>query len=395
MGNHAVDHVQTHIEPQERIRSTTNTIYNQYSHLEPKQSPRTHQSNNVENVMKTRRYAWFLPALLGMIILTSCETQEKAPAEEVATLSAAEEKELLDQAQTLFGVLPASMPGAEEDTPEQIALGDKLFHDTRLSENNSQSCNTCHNVDAGGPGVDNQPTSLGAFGKRGARNSPTVLNAGYQVMQFWDGRAADLVEQAKGPVMNPVEMAMPSEAVVVQRLQDVPEYVAAFKAAFPKERTPVSYTTMARAIAAFERTLISRSRFDEYMEGKQDKLTQVEKRGLKTFIETGCITCHSGPAIGGSTFQKLGLVHPYATTDAGRYDVTKESSDSLIFKVPMLRNIALTAPYFHDGSIKDLHEAVRLMAWHQLDKKLDTTQIHEIVAFLGSLSDPSRKAAAQ
>lgn len=334
----------------------------------------------------------FIATSIVMCLVVACSQKEQVKPDAIATLTAAEEKELHEQATALFGALPTAMPGSEHDTPAEVALGKLLFHDVRLSENQTQSCNTCHNVISGGPGVDNQPTSPGAFGKRGVRNSPTVLNAGFQFVQFWDGRAADLIEQAKGPVMNPVEMAMPSEAVVIQRLSSAPEYTDAFARAFPHNPKPLTYHNMAKAIAAFERTLISRSRFDDYVGGDMHALTPVEKRGLSSFIQTGCITCHSGVVFGGNTYQKIGLVNPYPLHDAGRYEVTKDVADSAVFKVPMLRNIAVTSPYFHDGSVPSLAEAVRLMAWHQLGKKLDSTQVTEIVAFLGSLTGTSHQA---
>lgn len=332
--------------------------------------------------------------LFGLIVmLASCSVEENTPQEkqtDVPALTELEEKELHEQAAMLLGSLPKQMPGAEHDTPEQIALGKMLYHDVLLSENKTQSCNTCHNVNNGGFGVDNEPTSKGAFGKRGDRNSPTVLNAGYQFVQFWDGRAADLAEQAKGPVLNPVEMAMPDEATMVGRLEVVPEYVKAFNAAFPRLKNSISYANMASAIASFERTLISRSRFDDYVEGNQKALTTTEKRGLQEFFNAGCTMCHNGPLLGGAMYQRLGLVHPYSTKDLGRGTVTKDAADSMMFKVPQLRNIALTAPYFHDGSVTKLDEAIRLMAWYQLDKKLSTTQITSIAAFLGALTDPGR-----
>lgn len=330
---------------------------------------------------------------LMIALLLACNGEKKFEthvSEPDVPLTATEETELFEQATALFGMLPSSMPGSETDTPERVALGRALFHDVRLSVNNSQSCNTCHNINDGAPGVDGEATSLGAFGKPGVRNSPTVLNAGYQFVQFWDGRAENLTEQAKGPILNPVEMAMNSETDVEKKLSAIPEYRVQFSKAFPDSKRAITYQNVAEAIAAFERTLISRSRFDEYMSGKKNAISNAEKRGLKTFIETGCITCHVGPALGGTMYQKLGLLHPYSSHDAGRYDVTKDPSDSMMFKVPILRNIQLTSPYFHDGSVKDLPEAVRLMAWHQLNKKLSTDQISSIVSFLAALSDPTK-----
>lgn len=291
--------------------------------------------------------------------------------------------------------LPARMPGAEKDTPALVDLGKDLYFEVALSENKAQSCNSCHRVDGGRGGVDNEATSPGAFGKRGGRNSPTTLNAGFQFAQFWDGRADDLVAQAKGPVLNPVEMAMPSEAVVVSRLKEMPRYQEKFPKAFPGVEAPITYDHMARAIAAFERTLVTRDRFDDFLKGEDAALSELEKRGLNEFLSLGCTTCHYGPTLGGQLFQKVGLIHPYPTEDKGRLEVTKDEDDLHRFKVPMLRNIAITQPYFHNGKVATLEEAVRKMAWHQLGKELDEVQVKSLVAFLHSLTDKPRVASAK
>ena len=320
------------------------------------------------------------------------DAPKDAISKDAAPLTAAEATELKDQATALFGVLPDKMPGSELDKPDIVALGERLYMDPRLSVNDQQSCNSCHLVDQNRSGVDNLATSPGANGGSGDRNSPTVLNAGFQFVQFWDGRAEDLVAQAKGPILNPGEMAMPSEKAVEAKIGAIKEYAAAFTTAFPNVKKPVTYHNIASAIAAFERTLVSPSRFDTYLAGDDKALTNAEQRGLKAFIETGCITCHMGTTFGGQMYQKLGLVNPYETKDAGRYAVTKDPSDSLMFKVPMLRNVGLTAPYFHDGSVKTLNEAVSLMAWHQLGKKLSDEEVKSIATFLNALSDPKRIA---
>lgn len=292
----------------------------------------------------------------------------------------------------LITPLPDKMPGAEHDSPVLVALGRKLFLDKRLSSNNSQSCNSCHNVEGKGGGVDNQPTSPGAFGKRGGRNSPTVLNAGLQLAQFWDGRAADLVAQAKGPVLNPIEMAMPGEAEVVKKIGAEKDYPPLFDKAFPGAGGRITYDNIARAIAAFERTLITRDRFDDLLKGNDKALAPLELKGADLFFKTGCTTCHTGPLIGGNTYMKVGLVNRYETADLGRFDVTKDNDDKLKFKVPTLRNIGLTSPYFHDGKIATLPEAVKQMAWLQLGKELKDDEVKAIVAFLGSLTDKARAA---
>ncbi len=300
--------------------------------------------------------------------------------------------ELRSAAVSAVGPIPDKMPGAEKDTPEMRKLGERLFLEKRLSQNNSQSCNSCHPVDNKRGGVDNEPTSPGAFGKRGGRNSPTVLNAGFQVAQFWDGRAEDLEAQAKGPILNPIEMAMPSPAEVISRLKAAPEYKELFAKAFPTEKEPINYDHVARAIAAFERTLVTHDRFDDWQKGADRALATQELRGLNLFLNTGCTTCHNGPLLGGNQYQKLGLVNPYETGDSGRFEVTKDESDKQKFKVPMLRNVALTGPYFHDGTQKTLENAAKKMAWHQLGKELADNECADIAAFLRSLTDKARGA---
>ncbi|MCB1319052.1 MAG: cytochrome-c peroxidase [Leptospiraceae bacterium] len=305
-----------------------------------------------------------------------------------------EKTELMKQANLTFGTIPEVMPGAENDTDALVTLGEKLYHENGLSANDSQSCNSCHNVNGGG--VDNLPVSNGAFGDKGGRNAPTVLNAGFHLAQFWDGRAKDLAEQAKGPVLNPVEMAMKSEADVVAKIKGIAEYQELFAQAFPDESDPVTYDNIARAIAAFERTLITSDRFDDFQNGDDAALTEQEKEGLQLFMSTGCTTCHSGPLLGGHMYQKSGLVNPYRNqADQGRFEVTGAESDRYVFKVPSLRNVALTAPYFHDGKMATLDEAVQEMAWIQLGKKLSDAERESIVAFLKSLSDKERAANAQ
>lgn len=302
------------------------------------------------------------------------------------------ETELFNKAKSIFGTLPEQMPGAENDTPAEVELGKKLYFETALSINNTQSCNTCHNIE-GGAGVDGKRVSPGAIeGKEGRRNSPTVFNAGFHFAQFWDGREKDLVGQAKGPILNPDEMALESEEQAVERIKAIEEYHDMFKAAYPDQEDPITYQNIAEAIAAFERTLISKAKFDEYVEGNQDALSNAEKRGLKMFIETGCITCHTGPNFGGTLYQKMGLVNAYENKeDMGRFEVTGVESDKYMFKVASLRNVELTAPYYHDGAVEKLEDAVQKMAWMNLGKELTPTDIDQIVAFLKTLTDPKLK----
>ena len=309
--------------------------------------------------------------------------------------SAATPAELRSSALKVLAPLPEKMPGSENDTPARVKLGRELFFEKKLSANNTQSCNSCHAVDKNLGGVDNEPTSPGAFGKRGGRNSPTVLNAGFHVAQFWDGRAKTLEDQAKGPVLNPGEMAMPSEVAVIEKLKDEKKYVGAFKKAFPGESDPITYDNFAKAVASFERTLRTHDRFDDFLKGDDKALTAAELKGLDTFLTIGCTTCHAGPLLGGNDFKKLGILNAYENTaDKGRIEVTKEDYDEFVFKVPSLRNIALTAPYFHDGTQKTLEQTVQKMAWLQLGKKLSDQETSDLSAFLRALSDKKRAVVA-
>lgn len=285
----------------------------------------------------------------------------------------------------MFQPLPEVAASTENPvTPEKVALGKALYNDKRLSLANDISCNSCHKLD--NFGVDNEPTSPGHKGQRGDRNSPSSFNAALHIAQFWDGRAPSVEKQALGPILNPKEMAMPSEAEVLKRLNADAKTVAAFKAAFPGQKDPVTYENVGNAIGAFERTLMTPSRFDRYLKGDDSALTPDEKRGAQLFVETGCIACHNGVGVGGGMYQKLGVVKPYPTKDVGRFAVTKNEADKMVFKVPSLRNSEKTGPYFHDGSIKTLPEAVSTMAEYQLGKKLSPEQVNDIVTFLKTLT---------
>jgi cytochrome c peroxidase len=299
-----------------------------------------------------------------------------------------------ERAATIFGELPDVAANPDNPvTDAKVALGATLYFDPRLSKNHDISCNSCH--DLARFGVDGEPTSPGHRGQRGGRNSPTVYNAAFHVAQFWDGRAADVEEQAKGPVLNPIEMAMPSEEAVLTVLNSIPGYPPLFRAAFPEEDDPVTYDNLGRAIGAFERTLVTPSRFDVFLDGENDALNADELEGLFAFIKAGCVTCHMGPTVGGTTFQKLGAVKPYETADAGRFDVTGDESDRHVFKVPSLRNIAETGPYFHDGSVGSLDQAIRLMGDHQLGRTLSDADVASIRAFLESLTGSAAPDAIQ
>lgn len=317
------------------------------------------------------------------------EKQETAAAG-YAPLSEADAA-LVKQANQLFGVLPETASSPDHVlNDEKIKLGKLLYTDPRLSKSSWISCNSCHNLAT--YGVDNLPTSLGHKWNTGDRNAPTSFNSAIHFAQFWDGRAADVEAQAKGPVLNPIEMATTHEGFAVDRIASISDYVNLFNAAFPGEPNPVTYNNIANAIGAFERTLLTPSRFDAFMKGDGEALNAQEKKGLQTFINTGCITCHMGPALGGKMYQKFGVKKDYwlltksKKHDEGRFAETKKPEDKYFFKVPSLRNIDRTYPYFHDGSVWSLEDAVKIMGELQLDKKYTDEEVVDLVAFLQTLT---------
>jgi len=298
---------------------------------------------------------------------------------------------LYNQAKTFFAPLPKSAISEENPvTPEKVKLGYTLYYDNRLSKDGNISCNSCHNLAT--YGVDNLTKSPGDDGTLGTRNSPTVLNAALHVAQFWDGREPDVEAQAGGPVLNPVEMGMPDEAYVVNRLQDIKGYQNMFKQAFPGEDNPISYTNMKKAIGAFERELLTPTKFDHYLSGDKTALTSAEQKGLKTFVDQGCIACHMTSLLGGNMYQKTGVYASYSETvgatseDLGRFEVTQKEADKYLFKVPSLRNVEKTAPYFHDGAVESLDAAIKVMAKIQLNKEITNEQAKDIVTFLATLT---------
>ncbi len=311
----------------------------------------------------------------------------------VALVLAAAPPSLEERAKAVFKPLSKTFDSKQNPiTPEKVALGKQLFFDTRFSKDQKISCNSCHDVSRGGADVN--AFSIGHKGQKGGRNAPTVFNAGVHFAQFWDGRAAALEEQAKGPVLNPVEMAMGGAEAVGTVLRSIPGYAALFQKAFPGDKEPITFENFARAIGAYERTLSTPSRFDAWLEGDAKALTDQEKAGLSLFLDTGCTTCHQGEGVGGSMFQKFGLVLPVPLLkDAGRYDVTKQEADRFFFKVPSLRNVEKTAPYFHDASAATLTEAIKVMGKHQLGKELGDAEVQSIIAFLKSLTGQASKEA--
>lgn len=305
-----------------------------------------------------------------------------------AALYAQDGERLLRRALRYFEPLPATMPGAENDSEARIALGKKLFFEVRLSINDRQSCETCHRLGKGQAGIDNLPTAVGAKGDVGTRNTPTVLNAGWQFKQFWDGRAENLADQAKQPILNPIEMAMPSAEAVITKMKGIAEYRDAFAKAFPGSADPLTYDNMAEAIAAFERTLRSESRFDDFLNGDTGALNEEEQRGLDEFLRLSCNNCHDGPLLGGGLFRNIEEKAPYPNQkDRGRIEITKSPDDLMVFKVPQLRNVAVTAPYFHDGQVKTLTDAVHMMGRLMVGVQFSEQQVNELVAFLGALTD--------
>lgn len=292
--------------------------------------------------------------------------------------------------------LAASSAGAQTSEPitpvrppqklnvGMVELGKKLYFDPRLSKSGFISCNSCHNLSMGG--TDNLPTSIGDHWHQGPINAPTVLNSSLNLAQFWDGRAADLQAQAGGPIANPGEMGF-SHTLAVDMLRSIPAYVREFKQVFGSDKLAIDQVTA--AIAEFEKTLVTpNSRFDQWLLGKQDALSGEEVAGYKLFKDSGCVGCHNGEAVGGNSFQKLGVVAPFPGDKqaAGRAAVTGKDADRFNFKVPTLRNVELTYPYFHDGSANTLSEAVETMGRIQLGKKFTGSENAQIVAFLKTLT---------
>ena len=266
----------------------------------------------------------------------------------------------------------------------KVELGKKLYFDPRLSKSGFISCNSCHNLSMGG--TDNLKTSIGHHWQQGPINAPTVLNSSMNIAQFWDGRAADLKAQAGGPIANPGEMAS-SHTLAIDILASIPQYVIEFNQTFGKDDINIDQAT--EAIAEFEKTLVTpNSRFDQWLMGNKDALTSKEVAGYTLFKDAGCVACHNGPAVGASSFQKMGVVGPYKTKALaeGLSAATGKASDRFKFKVPTLRNVELTYPYFHDGEAETLTEAVDVMGRLQLGKTFSEAENAKIVAFLKTLT---------
>jgi len=326
-----------------------------------------------------------LPAALALIIILAAVAGACSQAAPPAPPPAPDVK--LDPASLqAFAPLPDAVPAAQgRASDDLITLGRMLYYEPRLSKSQKISCNTCHDLSK--YGVDGESTSDGHKGQKGTRNSPTVYNAAAHFVQFWDGRAPDVEAQAKGPVLNPVEMAMPAESKVVAVLTSMPEYVELFKKAFPGEAKPVTYNNMATAIGAFERKLMTPSRWDALLKGDTSVLTAEEKLGFQTFVDSGCATCHNGALLGGGSYQRIGLAKAFPrASDAGRMNVTKADADRAVFKVPSLRNVEKTGPYFHDGGTASLEQAIKEMGEYQLGKGLTDQQVKQIADYLKVLT---------
>lgn len=297
---------------------------------------------------------------------------------------------------SVFAVLPAeAVPTDYQINDQLITLGRMLYYEPRLSATQDMSCNTCHVL--GRYGVDGLPVSLSSGGKPVKRNAPTVYNAAFHIAQFWDGRSSTVEDQAKLPIISMTEMEMETSDRVEKTLRSIPGYVQLFSVAFPGQPNPITYKNLGIAIGAFERRLVTPSRFDKFLAGDRGQFNADEQRGLATFITLGCPTCHMGSTVGGQLYKKLGEKEPFPTNDLGRFSVTGLEEDRYVFKVPSLRNITKTAPYMHDGKIQTVEEMVKIMARYQLGKQVTDAQVADIVTFLNALTGdlPPRTYIAQ
>ena len=308
-----------------------------------------------------------------------------------SSMRAAEDDALLNDARSIFAALPTNFATAQRPvTPALIELGRALFFDPRMSIDSTTSCARCHQPAL--YGTDALAKSHGNHDRLNPRNAPTVLNAALQVKQHWTGNREDVEDQATKALTGPGSFGNPNFDVPMARLKAIGGYQPLFKAAFPNDANPITPENWGKAIGAYERTLVSRSRFDEFLGGKLDALSAAERQGLRTFITTGCVACHNGVGVGGGEFKKFGVVEDYwkltgsQEVDEGRALDTKKPEDKFVFKVPTLRNVAMTGPYFHDGSVASLEAAVRTMAKVQLGATLGDNEVRDIVAFRGSLT---------
>jgi cytochrome c peroxidase len=307
------------------------------------------------------------------------------------TVASQDDSALLQQAQSLFRPLPANFATKEFPiTPDRVALGRLLFFDPRISVDGTVSCSRCHQPTL--YGTDALPLPVGNQNRVNPRNAPTVLNAAGEFVAHWRGDRVNVEDQAIKALVGPPSFGQPNFAAAMAKIEAIEGYLPMFQKAFPNEKNPITQENFGKAVGAYERTLVTPSPFDAYLKGNTHALSPLALAGLRKFIETGCATCHSGVDVGGGMYQKFGVLEDYwkATgsmkIDKGRFDVTNDVSDMYVFKVPSLRNVAMTAPYFHDGSVATLPEAVRIMGEVQLGKKLSPQDVTEIVAFLKTLT---------
>jgi cytochrome c peroxidase len=337
---------------------------------------------NKEGVMKSLRgYEYFLKTALFLLVVGFPSL----------SFGDSEDETLFKQAKQIFSPLPQVMVSEKNSiTSEKVKLGKILFYESRISVDGTVSCIRCHPISL--YGADGLRKSIGNNCKVNPRNAPTLFNAAAQISAHWIGNRTDVEDQAKQSVMGPPSFGLPSFEALETKLKEIKGYNDLFKKAFPKEDHPITVENFAKAVGAFERTLVTPSPFDAFIKGDKGSLKEKEKRGLRRFVETGCTACHSGQYLGGQMYQKFGIVEPYwkytksETIDEGRYVVTKNESDKYLFKVPVLRNVAKTAPYFHDGSVDKLEDAVWIMGKIQFGRDLNKPQVEDIIAFLNSLT---------
>ena len=339
-------------------------------------------------MMKRKRNS-IVPFILKLLVILCVFNIFFFPVNAVNAASA--DAELINQAKTIFGPLPSSMPSTDNPiTPAKVKLGHILFWEPRISIDGTVSCVKCHpfNLYA----ADGLRKTIGNNYKVGARNAPCIFNAADQIAAHWIGNRTGVEDQAKQALIGPGAYGMPSYESVERILKGMKGYVILFQEAFPNEKDPVTADNFAKAVGAFERTLVTPAPFDDFMKGNANALTPQQKKGLKTFISTGCVSCHMSPYLGGKMYQKFGVFQPYeqytksAQVDEGHFAVTKNPADKFFFKVPILRNVAETPPYFQDGSVDKLEDAVMIMAKIQLAKDLKQDEIGDITAFLKSLT---------
>lgn len=307
------------------------------------------------------------------------------------TFSYASDVQLLKEARQYFSPLPEVFPSDENPiTKEKVKLGKMLFYEPRISIDGATSCSKCHPITL--YGADGLKKSQGNNGIINPRNAPTILNSAGQIAQHWRGDRKNVEDQAKRALLGKGSFGAPSYKWVEDKLKSIKGYEELFKKAFPEDKDPINVDNFAKAIGAWERTLSTPSRFDKFLNGYIDALSEKEKKGLKKFISIGCVSCHQGALLGGTVYQKFGIFEPYwkytksKKIDLGLYSITKKEEDKYVFKIPSLRNVAMTAPYFHDGSVLSLKDAIKIMAKVQLGKNLSKEDIDDIYTFLTSLT---------